>query len=88
MPLSAPGIATGITMVFVPAVSTFVITKLLGGGKQFLIGDIIESMFAGNGKNYNVGSALSLVLMILMLICMAFMRLVDKDDEDMGGLTI
>lgn len=86
LPLSAPGIVTGITMVFVPAVSTFVITKLLGGGKRLLIGDVIESMVAGVSHNYNVGSALSLVLMVLMLICMAFMRLVDKDDEEAGGM--
>lgn len=88
LPLSKPGIVSGITMVFVPAVSTFVISKLLGGGKTMLIGDIIEMMFMGTGNNYNVGAALSMVLMILMLICMAVMRLVDKDSEDMGGMTI
>lgn len=88
LPLSVPGIVTGITMVFVPAVSTFVITKQLGGGKYMLIGDLIETLFVGNGQNYNVGAALSLVLMILMLLCMACMRMVDKDDEDMGGLTV
>ena len=86
LPLSTPGIVTGITMVFVPAVSTFVITKLLGGGKKMLIGDVIEMMFVGSGKNYNVGAALSLVLMVLMLLCMAFMHMVDKDDEDLGGM--
>ena len=75
-------------MVFVPAVSTFVISKLLGGGKNMLIGDVIEMMFMGTGNNYNVGAALSMVLMVLMLICMAVMRLVDKDTEDMGGMTI
>ena len=86
LPLSVPGILSGITMVFVPAVSTFVITKLLGGGKKMLIGDVIEMMFAGSGRNYNVGAALSLVLMVLMLLCMALMHLVDKDDEDLGGM--
>ena len=86
IPMSVPGISTGITMVFVPAVSTFVITKLLGGGKKMLIGDVIEMMFAGSGRNYNVGAALSLVLMVLMLLCMALMHLVDKDDEDLGGM--
>ena len=75
LPMSVPGIVTGITMVFVPAVSTFVITKLLGGGKKMLIGDVIEMMFAGSGRNYNVGAALSLVLMVLMLLCMALMHL-------------
>ncbi len=88
LPLSAPGIVSGITMVFVPAVSTFVITKLLGGGKHMLIGDVIEMMFIGSGKNYNVGAALSLVLMVLMLLCMALMRFVDKDEEEIGGLSI
>ena len=88
LPLSKPGIVSGITMVFVPAVSTFVISKLLGGGKNMLIGDVIEMMFMGTGNNYNVGAALSMVLMVLMLICMAVMRLVDKDTEDMGGMTI
>ena len=86
LPMSVPGIVTGITMVFLPAVSTFVITKLLGGGKKMLIGDVIEMMFAGSGRNYNVGAALSLVLMVLMLLCMALMHLVDKDDEDLGGM--
>ena len=86
LPLSVPGIVTGITMVFVPAVSTFVITKLLGGGKKMLIGDVIEMMFAGTGRNYNVGSALSLVLMVLMLLCMALMHLVDRDEEEIGGM--
>lgn len=84
-PLSVPGILSGITMVFVPAVSTFVITKLLGGSKVMLIGDIIESSFIGHGANYHVGAALSLVLMILILICMAFTSLVDKG-EDEGGM--
>ena len=88
LPLSKPGIVSGITMVFVPAVSTFVISKLLGGGKTMLIGDVIEMMFMGTGNNYNVGAALSMVLMVLMLICMAVMRLVDKDTEDLGGMTI
>lgn len=87
LPLSVPGIISGITMVFVPAVSTFVISKLLGGGKTFLIGDIIENYFLGNtgSINYNIGAALSLVLMILILISMAIMNHFDKD-ESAGGL--
>jgi len=68
LPLSAPGIVSGVTMVFVPAVSTFVISKLLGGSKYMMIGDVIESMFVGDGCDYNVGAALSLVLMVLMLV--------------------
>ncbi len=86
LPLSTPGIVSGITMVFVPAVSTFVISKLLGGGKNYMIGDIIEAMFVGSASNYNLGAALSLVLMILMLLCMAFTRKVDNDEESIGGM--
>ena len=87
LPLSVPGILSGITMVFVPAVSTFVITKLLGGSKVLLIGDAIETMFIGQGANYNVGAALSLVLMVLILLCMAMTSFADKDDEE-GGLVL
>ena len=87
LPLSVPGILSGITMVFVPAVSTFVITKLLGGSKVLLIGDAIETMFIGQGANYNVGAALSLVLMVLILLWMAMTSFADKDDEE-GGLVL
>ena len=87
LPLSVPGILSGITMVFVPAVSTFVITKLLGGSKVLLIGDAIETMFIGQGANYNVGAALSLVLMVLILLCLAMTSFADKDDEE-GGLVL
>ena len=86
LPLSMPGIITGITMVFVPAVSTFVITKLLGGSKVMMIGDQIESLFIGQYQNYNVGASLSLVLMVLILLCMALMSMVDKGDDEMGGM--
>ncbi len=87
LPQSVPGIISGITMVFVPAVSTFVISKLLGGGMTYLIGDIIENYFLGNtGEvNYNVGAALSLVLMVLILISMGIMNHFDKDSETNGG---
>ena len=60
IPMSVPGISTGITMVFVPAVSTFVISRMLGGGSNLLIGDLIEMQFLGNSYNLNVGSAMSL----------------------------
>ncbi len=86
LPMSAPGIVSGVTMVFVPAVSTFVISKLLGGSKFMLIGDVIESMFVGDGCDYNVGAALSLVLMVLMLICMSLMRRVDNGEDELGGM--
>ena len=87
LPQSVPGIISGITMVFVPAVSTFIISKLLGGGMTYLIGDIIENYFLGNtGEvNYNVGAALSLVLMVLILISMGIMNRFDKDAETSGG---
>ena len=77
LPLSLSGIISGITMVFVPAVSTFVISKMLGGGANLLIGDLIEMKFLGNSYNPHLGSALSLVLMILILICMGIMNQFD-----------
>ncbi|MDD6395050.1 MAG: ABC transporter permease [Firmicutes bacterium] len=85
LPLSLPGIITGITMVFVPSVSTFVISQMLGGGRNMLIGDVIERLFVGAAPNYNVGAALSLVLMVLILISMAVMKKFD-DGEETGGL--
>ena len=86
LPSAVPGILSGITMEFVPAVSTFVITKLLGGSKVMMIGDKIENMFIGQYQNYNVGASLSLVLMVLILLCMALMSMVDKGDDEMGGM--
>ncbi|MBQ1950001.1 MAG: ABC transporter permease subunit, partial [Clostridia bacterium] len=86
LPMSAPGIVSGVTMVFVPAVSTFVISKLLGGSKYMMIGDVIDSMFMGNGCDYHVGAALSLVLMVLMLLCMSLMRRVDNGEDELGGM--
>ncbi len=82
LPLSVPGMLSGITMVFVPAVSTFVITKLLGGSKTLMIGDTIETMFIGQGANYHVGATLSLVLMLLILVCMAITGMADKQGEE------
>lgn len=89
LPLSVPGLISGITMVFVPAVSTFIISKLLGGGKTNLIGDIIEMYFLGNAGeiNYNVGAALSLVLMILILVSMGIMNHFDKEETG-GGMIL
>ena len=86
LPLSLPGIVSGVTMVFVPAVSTFVISKLLGGGTNMMIGDVIETMFLGNGNDYNVGASLSLVLMVLMLLSMSVMRRVDNGEDELGGM--
>ena len=83
IPLSLPGVSTGITMVFVPAISTFIISKMLGGGTNQLIGDIIELQFLGNSYNPNLGSAISLVLMVVVLLCMSIMS--NFDDEEMEG---
>lgn len=79
-PLSLPGVISGITMVFVPALTTFVISDLLGGAKILLIGNVIEQKFK-QGSNWNVGSGLSLVLMVFILISMAVMHKYDKDGE-------
>ena len=82
LPLSLPGIVSGVTMVFVPAVSTFVISRMLGGGSNLLIGDLIEMQFLGNSYNLNVGSAMSLVLMIIVLLCMSFTSSFDEDEME------
>lgn len=79
-PLSIPGIVSGITMVFVPALTTFVISNLLGGSKILLIGNVIEQEFT-RGSNWNLGSGLSLVLMIFILISMALIAKYDKNGE-------
>ena len=71
-----------IPMVFVPAVSTFVISRMLGGGSNLLIGDLIEMQFLGNSYNLNVGSAMSLVLMIIVLLCMSFTSSFDEDEME------
>ncbi len=86
LPLSLPGIASGFTMVFVPSVSTFYISKKLGGNTVSLIGDIIEMQFKSS-NNYNLGAALSLILMVLIVICMAVMNRFASDDDD-GGVLI
>ncbi|MDR0445661.1 MAG: ABC transporter permease [Oscillospiraceae bacterium] len=74
LPLSLPGVLSGITMVFVPAVSTFVISQLLGGGKDILLGDLIEMQFLGQAYNPNLGSAIALVMMVVVMIFMFFMN--------------
>lgn len=80
LPLSIPGVVSGITMVFVPALTTFVISNLLGGSKILLIGNVIEQEFT-KGSNWNLGSGLSLVLMIFILISMALIAKYDKNGE-------
>ena len=81
LPLSMPGILSGITMVFVPAVSTFTLSVLLGGGKELMLGDLIEMQFLGNSYNPNLGAAMSLVLMVMILLIMTLMNQFDLDDD-------
>jgi len=81
LPLSMPGIASGLTMVFVPSVSTFYISQKLGGGSFDLIGDVIERQFQ-QSYNYNLGAAISLVLMVLILLCMAFLNRFTSGEEE------
>ena len=83
LPLSMPGILSGITMVFVPAVSTFYISQKLGGTDTVLIGDVIERLFK-QGNNPNLGAALSLVLMLLVFVCTGIMNRFGADEE--GGV--
>ena len=83
LPLSVPGIVSGVTMVFVPAVSTFYISQKLGGTTSTMIGDVIESQFK-TAYNPNLGAALSLVLMILVLVCVAVMNRFTGEDESVA----
>ena len=80
LPLSMPGIISGITMVFVPAVSTFYISQKLGGAETVLIGDVIERLYK-QGNNPNLGAALSLVLMLLVFVCTGIMNRLGGDEE-------
>lgn len=80
LPLSIPGIISGITMVFVPALTTFVISKLLGGSKILLIGNVIEEEFTQAG-NWHLGSGLSIVLMLFIIVNMLLTTVFDKDGE-------
>jgi len=84
-PLSLPGVITGITMVFMPAVSTFVIPKLLGGGQFMLIGNLVEQQFT-YVYDWNFGSAISIIMMIFILIAMAITTKYEDPAEESGGL--
>ena len=84
-PLSMPGILSGITMVFVPAVSTFYISQKVGGSDTMLIGDVIEKQFKSAG-NPNLGAALSLVLMLLVFVCTGIMNRFGDSEE--GGVVV
>ena len=79
-PLSLPGMFSGITMVFVPALTTFVISKILGGSKILLIGNVIEQEFTQTG-NWNLGSGLSIVLMLFIIFNMVISVITDKEGE-------
>jgi spermidine/putrescine transport system permease protein len=86
IPLSIPGVLSGITMVFVPAVSTFVISAVLGGGKNMLIGDLIDLQFMTGAYNPQVGSAVALVMMLLVFLCMVVMNRFDDGSNEGGGM--
>ena len=81
LPLSLPGVLSGITMVFVPSVSTFAISKMLGGGTELLLGDLIEQQFMGNAYNPQLGAAISLVMMIIVVVCMYVMNRFGEGEE-------
>jgi spermidine/putrescine transport system permease protein len=82
LPLSRPGIISGITMVFVPSVSTFYISQKLGGNKTMLVGDVIEYFFNAGPDYYNVASAISMVLMVMILVCMLIMNRFSDDESE------
>ncbi len=86
MPMSISGVISGITMVFVPSISTFYISQKLGGGTFQLIGDTIESYFTGTAINFHFGAALSMVLMIMILISMGVMNRFGDENEERGLL--
>lgn len=81
VPLSVPGVISGIMMVFIPSVSTFVISQLLGGGMTMMLGDLIQTQFLGNAYNPYLGSAISLVMMVIVLIAMAIMNRFGDGEE-------
>ena len=87
-PLSIPGVISGITMVFVPSVSTFVISQMLGSGKNLLVGDLIDLQFMGGAYNPHLGSAIALVMIILIFLCMWIMHTFDDGSSEEGGLLL
>ena len=74
LPLSLPGVLSGVTMVFVPSVSTFAISRLLGGGTSMMLGDLIENQFLGGAYNPHLGAAISMVMMVVVVVCMLVMN--------------
>ena len=81
LPLSLPGVLSGVTMVFVPSVSTFAISRLLGGGTHMLLGDLIDQQFLGGAYNPHLGSAIALVMMVVVIVCMAIMNRFGEGEE-------
>ena len=81
LPLSLPGVLSGVTMVFVPSVSTFAISRLLGGGTQMMLGDLIELQFLGGAYNPQLGAAISLVMMVIVVVCMVVMNHFGEGEE-------
>lgn len=90
LPMSIPGILSGITMVFVPCVSTFYISRIFSEGRIVMIGDIIEEKFYRSGApDYNIGATISLILMLIIIVSLAVVnKFSDGDDEDAGGIVI
>ncbi len=80
-PLSLPGVLSGITMVFVPSVSTFAISTMLGGGTEYLLGDLIEQQFLGGAYNPQLGAAIALVMMVVVVLCMWVMNRFGEGEE-------
>ena len=80
-PMSLPGILSGVTMVFVPSVSTFAISRLLGGGTQMMLGDLIEQQFLGGAYNPHLGAAISMVMMVVVVVCMVVMNHFGEGEE-------
>ena len=80
-PMSLSGILSGVTMVFVPSVSTFAISRLLGGGTQMMLGDLIEQQFLGGAYNPHLGAAISMVMMVVVVVCMVVMNHFGEGEE-------
>ena len=81
LPLSLPGVLSGITMVFVPSVSTFAISRLLGGGTRMMLGDLIEQQFVGGAYDPHLGAAISMVMMVIVILCMVLMNHFGEGEE-------
>ena len=82
LPLSLPGVLSGVTMVFVPSVSTFAISRLLGGGNQMMLGDLIEQQFLGGAYDPHLGAAISMVMMVIVVVCMVVMNRFGEGEEE------